>query len=561
MSTLTAEQRALGAANVREALGFSRRDFLKAAAVAPALGAFYFSYGKMEGREPVRAVLIGTGDEGCQAMVRDHNRDYVNYIGFCDIRPTQIERCKAEFGKHAQYTPKDVEAMRIYDDYQKAIADPDVEMVVIALPLFLHAPVAIEALKAGKHVFTEKLMAKTVAQCKDMIQVARANNRLLAVGHQRHYSTTYDNANHLIRQGYLGEIRHIRALWHRNNGQPIYARQGATLEYNDYGHARWSNPDAPLEYDATGNPVIVTGTRERNGVLSDGKPLYWDSWSRGIPEKDRGVDFAKHGYGSLHELIAWRLYSKYGAGLMAELGSHQLDACSIFLGKVHPLSVSGYGGKYHFRDNREVDDHVFAQFEFPALTVDGQPRDDERVIVTYSSICTNAYEKYGETVMGTLGTLVLEEEKDMYLFREGDRNHHDQHPRRQAGDGGFGQLVRRRHRLRDGLRRGRRRQAVPRLPRGTRTLRLVHPRRRPQKLHQPQRRKPQTPLPGRGRHGRCRHRLDLQHRHERRPTYRVQAGMVRRRLPRNPRRLQARTLRPLGQGLIAPLLEPCVIPQ
>ena len=430
MSTLTAEQRALGAANAREALGFSRRDFLKAAAAAPALGAFYFSYGKLEGHDPVRAVLIGTGDEGCQAMVRDHNRDYVNYIGFCDIRPTQLERCKAEFAKHAQYTPRDVETLRIYDDYKQAIADPDVEMVVIALPLFLHAPVAIEALKAGKHVFTEKLMAKTVAQCKDMIQVARANNRLLAVGHQRHYSTTYDNANHLIRQGYLGEIRHIRALWHRNNGQPIYARRGATLEYNDNGHARWSNPDAPLEYDANGNPIVVLGTKERNGLISDGKPLYWDSWSRGIPDKDRGVDFAKHGYGSLHELIAWRLYDKYGAGLMAELGSHQLDACSIFLGKVHPLSVSGYGGKYHFRDNREVDDHVFAQFEFPALSADGQPRDDERVIVTYSSICTNAYEKYGETVMGTLGTLVLEEEKDLYLFREGDRNRKNTGPAR-----------------------------------------------------------------------------------------------------------------------------------
>ena len=60
--------------------------------------------------------------------------------------------------------------------------DPEVEMVVIALPLWLHAPVAIEALKAGKHVFTEKLMAHSIAECKEMCKVAREKNKLLAVG-------------------------------------------------------------------------------------------------------------------------------------------------------------------------------------------------------------------------------------------------------------------------------------------------------------------------------------------------------------------------------------------
>ncbi len=69
-------------------------------------------------------------------------------------------------------------------------------MIVIALPLWLHAPVAIEAMKDGKHVFTEKLMAHSIAECKEMCRVARETNRLLAVGHQRHYSVLYDNANY-----------------------------------------------------------------------------------------------------------------------------------------------------------------------------------------------------------------------------------------------------------------------------------------------------------------------------------------------------------------------------
>ena len=89
MLNLTPEQRALGRNNTHEVLGSTRRDFLKAAAVAPALGAFYFGYQQLGDKPPVKAAIIGTGDEGCQAMIRYHNRDYVNYIGLCDIRPSQ----------------------------------------------------------------------------------------------------------------------------------------------------------------------------------------------------------------------------------------------------------------------------------------------------------------------------------------------------------------------------------------------------------------------------------------------------------------------------------------
>ena len=71
------------------------------------------------------------------------------------------------------------------------------------------------------------------------------------------------------------------------------------------------------------------------------------------------------GYKSLDELVRWRLYNRTGGGLMAELGSHQLDACSIFLGKKHPLAVTGIGGTFFYTDGREVDDHVFVTFEFP----------------------------------------------------------------------------------------------------------------------------------------------------------------------------------------------------
>jgi threonine dehydrogenase-like Zn-dependent dehydrogenase len=158
MTNLTPEERVLGRENANRALGISRRDLLKAAAAAPALGAFYFGYESMNGKDPVRAAIIGTGDEGCQAMIRSHNRAYLDFVGYCDIRPSQQERAVKEFSNHADYSPGDVKKLKKYATKDEMYADPAVEVIVIALPLWLHAPVAIEAMNKGKHVFTEKLM-------------------------------------------------------------------------------------------------------------------------------------------------------------------------------------------------------------------------------------------------------------------------------------------------------------------------------------------------------------------------------------------------------------------
>jgi hypothetical protein len=112
---------------------------------------------------------------------------------------------------------------------------------------------------------------------------------------------------------------------------------------------------------------------------------------------------------------------------MAELGSHQLDACSIFLNKAHPLAVASAGGKYFYKDEREIEDHIFCTFEFPgknywrevpsAQHPEGVLGDrNDVIVVTYSSINTNSFEPYGECVMGTKGTLVTEQEQSAMLW-------------------------------------------------------------------------------------------------------------------------------------------------
>lgn len=110
---------------------------------------------------------------------------------------------------------------------------------------------------------------------------------------------------------------------------------------------------------------------------------------------------------------------------MAELGSHQLDAASIFIAAMHegkkqyPLSVSAAANRPIFPPDRDVDDHVFCMFEFPAANYD--PGDEllkrKKITVSYASINGNGFGGYGETVFGTQGTLLLETEKEAILFQ------------------------------------------------------------------------------------------------------------------------------------------------
>jgi predicted dehydrogenase len=411
---LTPERREAGKANFQRAVGthgLSRREFMKgmlaAGTVLPITAAVYFGYQKLHGN-PVKAGLIGAGDEG-GVLVGEHNPEYLRFIAVCDIRPSNMAPPDAKSqdriftGENApsprkgfnRIYGKEAASIKRYDDYRKLLEDKDIEAVVIALPLHLHAPVAIDAMRAGKHVLCEKLMAWNVSQCKDMIRVADETDRILAIGHQRHYSLLYAHAGEVIKAGELGDIKHIRALWHRNNTWP--------------------------ELGKDGKPVLD----------EKGQPMLHDSWRKEIPPEDRDALTGKlqqYGYKSLEELVRWRLFKRTGGGLMAELGSHQLDACSIFLGKVHPLAVSGLGGKFFYRDEREVDDSVFVTFEFPGPNyyADAERKKvkdkDDLVVVTYSSINTNQFEKYGECVMGDRATMLVEAEQEVMLFPESSPN-------------------------------------------------------------------------------------------------------------------------------------------
>jgi hypothetical protein len=180
-------------------------------------------------------------------------------------------------------------------------ADKDIEAIVIALPLHLHVEAAIKAMRAGKHVLTDKLMGHSIHEYKQMSRVAKETGKILATGHQRHYSILYDNAVYTIGKARLiGDVHSIRAQWHRGN-----------LPGND----SWK---PPLPADESLAKKLVSWNR----ALAEAKPAEIDSWTKKVAQleaqiADQVVYAAAHRYtqmtlpdgatrSPLEELIRWR---------------------------------------------------------------------------------------------------------------------------------------------------------------------------------------------------------------------------------------------------------------
>ncbi|MCE9632258.1 MAG: Gfo/Idh/MocA family oxidoreductase [Planctomycetia bacterium] len=437
---LTEQQKTIGKENFNDVVAITRRDFLTGTVAAglasgAGLGSIYFGYGKSVG-DPLRVGVLGTGDEG-SVLLGAHNPNYLNVVAIADIRPYNVFRAfhgdvssptayQARPGLMAKYkwSTEDAarEKVKIYSAYEDLLADPNVEAVIIALPLHLHAEASIKAMRAGKHVLTEKLMGHSVHECKEMGRVSQETGKILATGHQRHYSMLYDNAVHTIGTAKLiGDLHSIRAQWHRGNLP---------------GKDSWK---PPMPDDASLAKQLAGWKKD----LENAKPSDIDSLQKKIAQleaqiSDSLLDAAKYGYtqmslpdGSdrppLQELIRWRLWNRTGGGLMAELGSHQLDAAGIFVSAMHgagkkvkPLTVTAVGNRSIFPADREIDDHVYCMYEYPAPGYEDDK--NKKIVVTYSSINGNGFGGYGEVVLGTKGTLVLEQERDVMLYKDSSKD-------------------------------------------------------------------------------------------------------------------------------------------
>ena len=161
--------------------------------------------------------ILGTGNRGTfvTAMMAKHTTARV--VALCDIFEEKMEAAKKTIGVA---TPK------LYTDFQKMLAS-NIDIIIIATPVFLHAGHFEAAVKAGKHIYIEKPASIDVAGCKRIMRAADAADRKLNIsfGFQRRYAELYQKAKKLADTGAIGPIhmgsaRFIKSEGGRKSGTP-----------------------------------------------------------------------------------------------------------------------------------------------------------------------------------------------------------------------------------------------------------------------------------------------------------------------------------------------------
>ncbi|WP_118194148.1 Gfo/Idh/MocA family protein [Albibacterium indicum] len=270
------------------------------------------SAGELNG---LRVGLIGAGWYGKSDLFRLIQVSDVNVVAVCDVD----ERHLKEAGQLISGRQASGKVPHLYEDYRKMLADHRFDIVIIGTPDHWHARQAVDAMKAGAHLYLQKPVSVDVLEGEAILATARRLNRKVQVGTQRR-STPHliDAKENIIDKGLLGKIAHVDmcCYYHmRKNGNPPIEPVPDFLNYE-----LWTGP-APLRpYDG----------------------LPHGSW--------------------------WRTFMEYGNGITGDMCVHMFDAVRWLLNLGWPKRISATGGIYVQKDGKSnIADTQTAIFEYDEL--------------------------------------------------------------------------------------------------------------------------------------------------------------------------------------------------
>lgn len=329
---------------------FSRRRFIKssgsalAGALIPTVG-----FGKQTPMETISVGLIGCKSMGYWLMHHALNQPNIVCGGLCDVDRNILENRAKDIKEQTGNTPT------LYDDYHKLLENKDIDAVFIGTPDHWHCLLAVHALQAGKHVYVEKPLARTIAEGELITKAAKKYDKVVQVGQHQRSGEHWQKIVKMIQSGYVGKIRTIK-LW-------------ANF---DYGQGPEKSPDKPVP-----------------------EGVDYDMWLGPAPKRPFN-ESRFHG--------VWRFDWDYGGGLMTDWGAHLLDiplwAMNI---KGPPQSVNSVGGIFSGRD-RAIDmaDTQTVSYQF----------DDFNMVWEHNGGTeTGPYGRsYGVAFKGNKGTLIVNRE-------------------------------------------------------------------------------------------------------------------------------------------------------
>jgi predicted dehydrogenase len=344
-----------------------RRDFIKrtgtgvATAVATTLPAVA---GSESSAGDLRIGLIGAGGRGRHVAQLMAGEEGVQISHVCD--PDQKRLAKA--AKTLEINPANA-----VSDMRRILDAPTVDAVLIATPDHWHAPAAILACDAGKHVYVEKPCSHNIREGRLLVEAARRNDRVVQHGTQVRSTTMMQEATQLLHEGIIGNV--------------LIARVWNVQKRGDIGHGKIVPVPPDIDFDLWVGPAPMR--------------TYHDN--------------LLHGH--------WHWWTDFGTGDMGNDGVHDLDYGRWGLGvKTHPTKISAAGGKYFFDDDQQFPDTQQVCFEYPG---DGKPGNQRMLIYEQRLWSTNYPSVYnvdsGVEFYGTDGRMFLSRRGKMQVLEPGNK--------------------------------------------------------------------------------------------------------------------------------------------
>ena len=296
----------------------NRRNFIKAAGAATAqtlLGSNLHALAapQTEPAPPVSAndhiqiALIGAGGQGQGDTKAAVQVPGVKLVAVADCYNGRLDHSKELWGD-------DVFTTR---DYGEILARKDIDAVIIGTPDHWHKQVAVDAMKAGKDVYCEKPMIHLYSDGPEMIETARATNRIIQIGSQRVSSVVYAKAKELLASGAIGKLNMVEAHWDRNSAIGAW------------------NYTVPLD----ASPRPATGR------------AFW-------APRPRFPSIAE-------QFFQWRKWKAYGSGVAGDLFVHLFSGTHFITGANGPTRAMATGGLRFWKDGRNVPDVMLGLFDYP----------------------------------------------------------------------------------------------------------------------------------------------------------------------------------------------------
>ncbi len=288
--------------------GKTRREFIADSTrslVGAGMGLTAAGWTRAQGaNDRVRLGVIGAGARGQEVMRWFQKESGVEVVALSDCYDRNLNQALSR-----------AQSAKTYADYRELLDSQDVDAVLIATPDHWHKQMAVDACKAGKDVYIEKPLTRTIEEGHEIIDAVKASKRVMQVGLQQRSGEHYAEAKReYVDSGRLGKITLVRTWWHGNSY-----------------HLRKPN-----------------FTEKPEG-------LDWKAFLGPVPYREFDAQ----------QFYNWRAYLDFGGGQITDLFTHWIDVVHWYLGEDLPVEANAAGGIYQYKDGRTAPDTICIQLEYP----------------------------------------------------------------------------------------------------------------------------------------------------------------------------------------------------